>query len=277
MKKTVSLILISLMMIGLLMVIQTGLPASAKPPADPTETMQTANQLYENGQFAQAAQAYEQLVDQGFADSALFYNLGNTYFKQGDFGRAILNYRRATRLAPRDPDIRANLNLARSQAVDQLDPANSEAFFSHLVRLTEAWFTLNEMAVITLGLWSVFALVLIAFNRSKSGGRLKEGLQYTLITITLLLMLAIFSLGSRVYLEKTRPEGVVVVDELNVTSGPGSQYVTEFVLHSGAEVSLIEQRGSWIRLTLPGGETQGWAPARTVELITGQVEIGDLK
>ena len=61
----------------------------------------------------------------------------------------------------------------------------------------------------------------------------------------------------------------MVVDELNVTSGPGTQYVTEFVLHDGAEVSMLEKRGNWVRLTLPGGETQGWVPANTVEAVGG--------
>ena len=98
----------------------------AKPSVAATEAMVTANRLYEDGQFAQAAQAYQQLADQGFADSALFFNLGNAYFKQGDYGRAILNYRRAEQLAPRDEDIAANLALARAQRVDQFEENGEE-------------------------------------------------------------------------------------------------------------------------------------------------------
>ena len=49
----------------------------AKPPLAAQDTLATARQLYEGGQYAQAAQGYQQLADQGFADSALFYNLGN--------------------------------------------------------------------------------------------------------------------------------------------------------------------------------------------------------
>ncbi|MCZ7672749.1 MAG: tetratricopeptide repeat protein [Chloroflexi bacterium] len=68
--------------------------------------MQVANSLYENGRFAEAAQAYEQLVKRSVHDSAVYYNLGNAYFRQDDIGRAIFNYQRAAQLAPATPTSR---------------------------------------------------------------------------------------------------------------------------------------------------------------------------
>jgi hypothetical protein len=54
-----------------------------------------------------------------------------------------------------------------------------------------------------------------------------------------------------------------------VTSGPGTseQYLVEFTLHAGAEVSLIENRSGWDRIALPG-DLQGWAPAEAVEQVS---------
>ena len=49
-----------------------------------TDSMLVANQLYERGNFAEALQTYQELVDSGIQESALFYNLGNAYFKQKD-------------------------------------------------------------------------------------------------------------------------------------------------------------------------------------------------
>ena len=85
------------------------------------ETMQRSNQLYENGRFQEASQTYQQLVDLGVEHENLFYNLGNAYYKSGDLGRAVLNYERARRMAPRDADIRANLDFARSLALDRYE------------------------------------------------------------------------------------------------------------------------------------------------------------
>ncbi|MFQ5578720.1 MAG: tetratricopeptide repeat protein, partial [Anaerolineae bacterium] len=127
----------------------------------PTGIMLQANRLYEAGQFAEAAQTYRQLIDRGLQNQVVYYNLGNAYFKQGDLGRAILNYRRAGRLVPRAPDIRANLTLARAQTVDAIQVAG-KAPLNELATLVQTWLTLNEMAALSLGLWLALALLVIA-------------------------------------------------------------------------------------------------------------------
>ena len=66
--------------------------------------------------------------------------------------------------------------------------------------------------------------------------------------------------------ENSQPEAVVVDQEVNVTSGPGTQYVTEFALHNGTEARLLETRGNWVRLAL-SDELQGWVPANAIEAI----------
>ncbi len=82
---------------------------------DFSAAFQSANKLYEENKFAEAASAYQKLVESGKASSALFFNLGNALFKAGQIGRAIVAYREAEQLAPRDPDVRANLQFARNQ------------------------------------------------------------------------------------------------------------------------------------------------------------------
>lgn len=267
MKRIVTMFaLVSLTIVALFLGNQASL--FAKPSVTAAETMWTANQLYETGQYEQAAYAYQQLVDQGYASSALFYNLGNAYFKQGDSGRAILNYRRAEQLAPRDPDIEANLALARAQTVDQLEEiSDNDSFLGNLAALTAGWLTLNELAMIVLGLWVLFAFLVIGFSSSRRGSSLREGLGYALVLSSLLLTVGLVGLASRLHMTNARPEAVVVAQEVAIASGPGSQYATEFTLHSGAEVSLSETRGTWVRLALADSELQGWVPGSAVETL----------
>src|SRR5262249_60282743 len=64
--------------------------------------------------YAAPAAEHERLLASGVASANPYFNLGNAYLKAGQTGRAILAYERARRLAPGDPDLRANLTFARS-------------------------------------------------------------------------------------------------------------------------------------------------------------------
>jgi tetratricopeptide (TPR) repeat protein len=266
MKRIILIAAIALTMVGLFAANQTLLLAGS-PSASAGEKMHTANQLYETGQIDLAVQAYEQLVGQGVVDSALFYNLGNAYFKQGDPGRAILTYRRAQELAPRDPDIAANLALARAQAMDEFETVEESGLLDQFGQAVRGWFTLDELAMIALAGWILFVFVLILFVSTRARSAWQKALQYALVAAAVVLVVGLLSLGSALHLEQNRSEGVVVAAEVDVTSGPGAQYVTEFTLHSGAEVDLVEVRPNWVRLALPGGEVEGWVPASAIEPI----------
>ncbi len=228
------------------------------------ETGEVANQLYENGRYAAAAQAYEQLIAQGVKNSAIYYNLGNAYMQQGEIGRAILNYKRAQALAPRDPDIAANLALARAQTTDRFDggaPDDLAAIFNTAV---QANLTFNQLALLTLGLWFALGTGIIVYRQMGDG----RGQHIVAIAIALsgvLFVVSAFSLGSRLYEARNFPAAVIVAEQVNVTNGPGEQYTVQFTLHDGAEVGLLEKRGQWAKLALPGGETTGWVPASAVE------------
>lgn len=273
MKRIIMIILIFLTMLSLFAVNQAQLLANTpamddrRSAAIAAETIFTANGFYETGQVAQAAQVYQQLVDQGFADSVLFYNLGNAYFKQGDYGRAILNYRRAQQMAPRDADIKANLDLARAQTVDQLETEDNAGLLNLMNQSVQEWFTLNELAMAALGAWILFMLILILYGSTRANNAWRRGLRYALVATVLVLAVGILALGSSLYIANNQSEGVIIAPEVDITSGPGSQYLTEFTLHSGAEVNLIETRGNWVRLALPGSGSEGWVPAAAVEVL----------
>src|SRR5882757_6248479 len=68
-----------------------------------------ANQEYSHGTFREAIGHYEAAARAGEWSASLLYDLGNAYFRTGDFGRAILNYERALALEPNHPETQANL------------------------------------------------------------------------------------------------------------------------------------------------------------------------
>ncbi|HNT77542.1 MAG TPA: tetratricopeptide repeat protein [Anaerolineae bacterium] len=237
------------------------LSACAGPDISSVPLM-VANHLYEAGKFAEAASAYQSLVDAGVAEGALYYNLGNAYFKTGDLGRAILNYRRAQQLLPRDADVAANLRLARAQTQDRLEADGVGGLAGFVQRALVAWTTLDEAAALALGLWGGLCALGMA---ALLWPRHRPALTYALAAVGVLLALSVLSVGARV-VEARRAPAVVVAPSVEVRSGPGADYLTEFTLHAGAEVRVIEERGDWARIRLPG-DLQGWAPGEAIVVV----------
>ena len=62
---------------------------------------------------------YQTLLDEQ-PDATLYYNLGNSRFKQGELAQAILNYERALRLKPNYKDAQYNLAFAQSRITDNI-------------------------------------------------------------------------------------------------------------------------------------------------------------
>jgi len=63
-----------------------------------TSPFDQANQLYEQGHYGAAAAAFEKMTQTGPVSAAVYFNLGNAWFKAGQLGRAICAYRRAAEL-----------------------------------------------------------------------------------------------------------------------------------------------------------------------------------
>lgn len=239
-------------------------PSRAQAQSD-ADAMEAANGLYQEGRYPEAIRLYERLVARGVRESVLFYNLGNAYYKQGDLGRAILNYRRAQRLAPRDDDLRTNLALARSQTADRLG-SMGEVFAIQAARFVYTWLSVDELAVVSLALGVLTVGSLLAFSHLRPS-RLRSTVRSVFVVALSTLALCGFVLGTRVVRENARPEAVIVAEALHALSGPGPQYLAEFTLHSGAEVVLLEERDGWMRLALPGRRLQGWVPEDAVARI----------
>ncbi len=228
------------------------------------QTLAEANRLYQDGDYKKSAEVYQQWVTAGAHDAALFYNLGNAYYKQGDIGRAILNFRRAQMLDPRDADIQANLSLARSQTSDRIDGEN-EGLGLRLSQISHL-FAEDELALATLALGMVFVMIFMAYRSAPHASLWREGCLYGWIVLLILLVLSGMALASRVVERTSSRDGVVLASQVEVSSAPGGGKV-QFVLHSGAEIEILEIQAGWLRVSLPGGNLQGWLPADSAEAV----------
>lgn len=86
--------------------------------AAPTLT-EAADSAYLTDHYKEAAALYTAAIDSLGPSSDLYYNLGNTMFRLGKPGQAILAYERALRLDPTNSDARANLEFVNSRIIDR--------------------------------------------------------------------------------------------------------------------------------------------------------------
>lgn len=90
-------------------------------------TKQNADDSYHQGNYQQAISDYKELLGKGVSP-ALYYNLGNAYYRSDSLSKAILCYERAYKLSPSDKDIRFNLQFARSKTIDKIAPEDDNFF-----------------------------------------------------------------------------------------------------------------------------------------------------
>lgn len=204
-----------------------------------------AGQSYDTGQFAQAAERYEQIVQQGYAAPALFFNLGNSYFKEGNVGRAVLNYRRAWMDTPRDTELSANLRFALENAGALLPPPSPLRHVLSRLSLKE-WIFFSALAY-----WLGAACIIIYWIRAGRPRYLRRAAAVFALA-TLAGVAGIFNWLSY----RWRPEAVVLSAGQQALFAPLENATPHFALPPGSIVRVEEQSGPWIKIN--SGKESGW-------------------
>jgi tetratricopeptide (TPR) repeat protein len=220
-----------------------------------------ANDAYMTGDYETAQALYEVIIQNGVRDFRVYFNLGNTYYQSGHLGRALLNYRRAQEILPRDADLGNNLARVRTERFDLL--SDETGFGESLAALTTGILNLSELSVIVFFIWLFwFAMLGIATIKISWRTRMRPPLLLTGIV----LLLGLFLLGGRLETSIRRPPAVVIDEVVQVRSGPGEAYLELYQLHAAAEVYVWETKKEWIQFALADGRL-GWIPLKTITLI----------
>ena len=223
------------------------------------------NQRYQEGNFDGALERYAQILDNGLESGELYYNIGNTYFKLGELGPAILYYERARRLMPGDDDLLANLDLARSLTADDIAPLRGFWLFRTvgwwvglLPRGALAW--LVAIAYLT----AIAAAILVILRPSTVLGAwgLRVAIAGAIVTLVFGVNLAVRELGVG-----AAEEAVIMAEETAVQSAPSDDSALQiFAVHEGTKVRTDRRSDAWIEIILVDGKV-GWVRADQLEPI----------
>ena len=230
----------------------------------PEQVFDRANQLYQQNKFAEARDAYESVVRNGFLSGELYYNLGNAYYKTGDVGKAILNYERALRLMPNDDDLKHNLQLANLMITDKIEATPRLFLWDYWDGIKGAWSLLTLTwicyAVCTLLIGSICVVILARTYQIRRLG-LFGGSVSTAVLI-LFIILLIGKIG-----EVNRTDTAVVTAKITtVKNSPDAKSSDAFVLHSGVKLTITDSVNEWVKIRLSDGKV-GWMEKNDAEVM----------
>lgn len=223
-----------------------------------------ANVLYRQGNFEAAAAKYTQIEEQGVANAALYYNLGNCHYKLGEIGRAILYYERALRLSPSDDDVIENLSIANQATVDKLKIPEAFALARWLrgALYSASPSFLGRAAGV---LWITFC-VLVAIRLGLSRKRVAPMLRHASLIAAALVVLSISWYGLQLWDRSDRVEAVIQVKEAQAHSSPDGNSVEVFLIHEGTKVRITQTSGDWLEIVLIDGKV-GWVQSSVLDII----------
>jgi hypothetical protein len=215
------------------------------------QKFQAAQQAFDDArkpeEFAKAAMLDQEILDRWGLSGPVLYNQGNAWMQAGQPGRAVASYRLAQRYLPRDPRLDANLLSALGDASPARRPVIETIFF------WQDWLSYPEKFY----LGGIIALATFAAAAASlfTARRWLRRLAWVGLAITAVMAFSAAYDWQR--FDSTR-HGVVIQRETIARKGNGPNYEPAFKepLGEATEFRLLEQRGDWLLIRLPGGE--GW-------------------
>lgn len=224
MKKIVSLLIIALAVLA----------SQAASLAEQGDSAYTADD------FQRAAELYTKAAETEGTSSALFYNLGNTYYRMGQLGRAILNYERALKLDPTNEDARANLAFVNSRIIDR--PGDRGSVMSKIVDDTVSSAHSNTWSWLAIGCFTLLLIAIAVYIFSDNVALRKVsffgGLALLALTIAEI-VLAVIAADKATSTERA----VVIAPSTQLSTSPRppkDKTEQAILLHEGTVVEIID-------------------------------------
>ena len=256
----------SLRKVATVVTLLLSLGSSMNIQAKDLDSLWTAGvQAYTDGKFADASTAWTSIEESGQKSAKLYYNLGNAWFKQGNYPKAILNYERALRLDPSYSDARYNLEFTSNFVQDKIEPV-PEFILKSVARKVCYVMGSNAWAVIFLVLLAAALVMGLLFLLGSSVGKRRAGFYCGIVLLLLSAGALSFSIWQKSDSVKT-DTAIVMSPVSSVKSSPSSGSSKDlFVIHEGTKVTILDEVGSWKNIALADGR-QGWIPASDIEII----------
>lgn len=226
--------------------------------------IEQANGAYAEAAYDSALSIYTEVYQSGYESFSLYYNMANSFYKQGEIPSAILFYERAIKLNPSDKDAQFNIAIAQEASVDKIEKL--PVFIgSQFWKNFRSSYTMDSWAWLAILFLLLSSLSFLLFIRAKDAGTRKVFFYGSIFCVSLFLLSMISAESAYNYRFK-KESGIIFSPSITVQSAPAQNSGELFVLHEGTKVILLGEENTWYNIRLEDGN-EGWVPSASIEPI----------
>tara|TARA_A100001015_G_scaffold236124_1_gene268190 strand:- start:262 stop:1029 length:768 start_codon:yes stop_codon:yes gene_type:complete len=222
---------------------------------DNDQTFENANTAYNAGKFEKALLLYKQILESGEHSAALYFNMGNCYYRLNNVAESIFFFEKAKQMNPLDEDISINSAFAQNMAIDAVEllPISQVTKFKDgLVELfnQEGW-----ALVLTLLAW-LLAIFWGLYLKNKTP-LFKRIFFVSTILMSSFLISSVFISVIKFADESATTHGILFNQKIEVWAEPNTRAEGLFILHEGTKVQLLDALQEWQKIRIANG-SEGW-------------------
>ena len=211
--------------------------------------------------------ALDSLAKTEAVSPGLYQALGNAHFRNGDYGKAILNYERGLRLKPGSKELKNNLKFVRGEAgINRLELP--DFFLIRWWRGIGAALGAGTLFWLAIAFWwFAVAGAVTWFLRRKEMDEKRRFALLPAAVVCLIIAGLFFGMGNsrNAWLENDQ-EAILTAKIADLRVAPGPEATLEKSLNQGLKLRLLDEFDGYVKVALDDGK-QGWLPVDAVEKI----------
>ncbi|MDD2960927.1 MAG: tetratricopeptide repeat protein [Muribaculaceae bacterium] len=200
-----------------------------------------AEAAYTADNYIEAQRLYLEAEKKEGISSELFFNIGNTYYRLGNKGKAILYYERALNIDPSNEEARTNLEFVNSKIVDKTDVDEANIIIKSFQDIRNIM-TSNNWAIIAIILFILLLSAIALYVFATSVLARKVGFFGGFALAILVIITNYYAFSSRNKVEN-RHYAIITTQSVTLSTSPRipkDKSEEAFILNEGTKIYILD-------------------------------------